>query len=95
MLRINLTLELSEEQVANIIAARNSAEGVYSITVKASSIFAPPREAELLPPRWLSIKDAKRYIGLSDTQLRKACARGVVKSCFARMPGQGAGEEAD
>ena len=92
MLRINLTLELSEEQVANLIAARESAEGTYSITVKASSIFAPPRQAELLQPRWLSINDAKRYVGLSDTQLRKACARGLVKSRFARMPGQGAGK---
>lgn len=93
-MRINLTVELSEDMMASIREA--AVEGRYpSITVQARTfnpILAPPWKDDLLPPRWLTIQGARRYTGLSDTTLRKACSHGLIKSYFARTQGMGAGK---
>ncbi|MCW1915967.1 hypothetical protein OJ996_20435 [Luteolibacter sp. GHJ8] len=89
-MQITLTLELSQEQVEELIAAREDSRRSI-ISIKSNSIFAPSPDAKLLPPRWLSLRTAKDYCSLSTGTLQRACALGLIVSHMVGLKEQGGG----
>ena len=81
-MRISFTVELSPERVVSILQSYE--EGIVPtisvIGTTFSPILAPPWKDDLLPPRWLNLKDAERYCGLSAKTLQRASGHGAIKS---------------
>jgi hypothetical protein len=82
-MKITFTVQLTEQQVEEIVDARGDHYRDVAISIKSNRILAPPRSHEKLAPRWLNVNDASRYCGLSVRTINRIVKAGHVAS-YAR-----------
>lgn len=78
-MRLTFTVQLSDQQVEEIIEGNRERQEV-SIAIKSNRVLAPPLRDEKMRPRWLNMRDASRYCGLSVATLTRVVKEGHVIS---------------